>query len=54
MPLNYRRLVCAGRRSWLNLSKSGASMSRKVGRFTLAVAGSLRFGRGLSFRWGRR
>ena len=56
MGINYRRRVRAGRSSWLNLSKSGASVSRRVGRatFNSRGGGSIRLGKGLSFRWGKR
>jgi hypothetical protein len=56
MPMNYRRRVSTGRSSWLNLSKSGASASKRVGRLTLNSrgGGSLRIAKGLSFRFGKR
>jgi hypothetical protein len=56
MYLNYRRRVRTGRNSWLNLSKSGASISKRGGRLTLNSrgGGSLRLMKGLSFRFGKR
>jgi hypothetical protein len=40
----------------LNLSGSGASVSKRKGRVTVNSrgGGSIRIARGLSFRWGRR
>ncbi len=56
MSLNYRRRISTGRNSWWNLSKSGASVSRRAGRLTLNSrgGGSFRIAKGLSFRFGRR
>lgn len=52
MSLQYRRRVKLGGNSWLNLSRSGVSMSRRVGRATVNTRGSLfvRLGRGLIWR----
>lgn len=56
MGLNYRRRVRTGRTSWLNLSKSGVSASKRLGRLTVNSrgGGSFRIAKGLSFRFGRR
>lgn len=56
MGFQYRRRVRIGRSSWLNLSRSGASVSKREGRVTVNSrgGGSVRILRGLSFRWGRR
>lgn len=53
MGLVYRRRKRLGRASWLNLSRSGASVSKRVGRVTFNSrgGGSVRLGKGLSFRW---
>ena len=55
MGFQYRRRVRLGRTSWVNLSKSGASVSRRKGRVTVNTrgGGSIRILSGLSFRWGR-
>jgi uncharacterized protein DUF4236 len=52
----YRRRVRLGRGSWLNLSKSGASLSRRVGTVTFNSRGGgrIRLAKGLSFRFGKR
>jgi hypothetical protein len=56
MGLNYRRRKRLGAGSWLNVSKRGASVSKRVGRttFNSRGGGSFRIAKGLSFRWGRR
>ena len=56
MGLNYRRRKRIGANSWLNISKRGASVSRRVGRatFNSRGGGSFRLAKGLSFRWGKR
>jgi len=56
MGLIFRKRVRLGRNTGLNLSKSGASVSRRFGRLTLNSRGrgSFRIGRGLSWRFGRR
>lgn len=49
--LNYRRRKRLGKSAWLNVSRSGASVSRRVGRVTFNSrgGGSFRIARGLSF-----
>jgi hypothetical protein len=56
MGIVYRRRVRTGRSSWFNLSRSGVSGSRRLGRVTLNSrgGGSIRIMRGLSFRFGKR
>lgn len=48
---NKRKRI--GRRNTLNLSKSGASVSRRLGPLTLGTRrrGSVRLGKGLGFRF---
>jgi hypothetical protein len=52
----YQRRVRVGRRSWLNLSRRGLSLSKRVGRLTVNSrgGGSIRLLPGLSFHFGRR
>ena len=52
MGLTWRKSVRLGRRSRLNLSRSGASVSRRVGRLTVNSRGraSFRLPFGFSFR----
>ncbi|WP_284975306.1 DUF4236 domain-containing protein [Arthrobacter sp. efr-133-TYG-104] len=52
----FRKRVRLGRGAALNLSKSGASVSKRVGRMTLNSrdGGSFRILPGLSFRFGKR
>lgn len=52
MGLSYRRRVRLGKNSWLNVSKSGMSVSRKVGGVTVNSRGrtSVRLGKGLTYR----
>jgi hypothetical protein len=52
MYLNYRRSAQVGKKTRVNISKSGASLSRKVGPFTVNSRGhvTLRLGRGFSLR----
>ncbi len=52
MDLLFRRRIPLGRKSWANLSKSGASVSRRVGRLTLNSRGHarLRLGKGFSLK----
>lgn len=52
MGLIYRRRKRLGARSWLNVSKSGASVSEKLGPLTVNSRGRvrLRLGKGLSWR----
>ena len=56
MGFQYRKRKRLGAGSSLNVSKSGASMSGRIGRLTLNSrgGGSIRFGKGLSFRFGKR
>lgn len=55
MGFIYRKRVRLGRASWLNVSKSGLSVSKRVGRVTLNSRGGgrVRLAPGLSFRFGR-
>ena len=52
MGLIFRRTKRLGRSTRLNLSKSGASVSRRVGPFTVNSRGRLRIrlGKGFGFR----
>ena len=54
MGFSYRKRIRTGKRSWLNISKSGISGSGRLGPFTLNSRGrtSLRLGKGLSYRGG--
>jgi len=56
MPFIFRKRVRTGRTSWLNVSKSGVSESKRVGRVTLNSRGGgrVRIAPGLSFRFGKR
>jgi hypothetical protein len=56
MGFFFRKTVSLGRGRRLNLSKSGASVSQRIGRLTLNSrgSGSIRILPGLSFRFGRR
>jgi hypothetical protein len=56
MGLIWRKRVKLDEDTSLNVSNSGASVSRRFGRFTLNSrgGGSFRIGRGLSWRFGRR
>jgi len=53
MGFVFRRSLGLGRRSRLNLSKSGASVSSRRGPLTVSSRGrgSLRLGRGMSYRF---
>jgi len=53
MPLVWRRSVRVGRRSRLNLSRSGASLSHREGPVTLSSRrrASIRLPFGFSFRF---
>jgi hypothetical protein len=55
MPLYYRKRVRLGRRLWLNVSKSGLSVSARAGRVTANTRGRVtaRLGGGLYWRRGR-
>ena len=54
MGFSYRKRIRTGKRSWLNISKSGISGSGRLGPFTVNSRGrtSLRLGKGLSYRGG--
>lgn len=56
MGFRFQRRLSLGNGSRLNLSKRGASVSKRVGRLTFNSrgGGSLRILPGLSFRFGRR
>lgn len=56
MGLQYRRRKNLGLGTILNVSKRGASVSKRVGRVTVNSrgGGSVRIAKGLSFRWGKR
>ncbi|MGI8761757.1 MAG: DUF4236 domain-containing protein [Jatrophihabitantaceae bacterium] len=56
MPFVFRKRVRTGRSSWLNVSRTGISESRRVGRVTLNSRGGarIRLAPGLSFRFGKR
>lgn len=53
MGLIFRRTKRLGRRTTVNLSKSGVSASRRAGRFTIGTRGrgSFRLGKGFSWRF---
>ena len=53
MGLIFRKQIKLGKRSRINLSKSGASVSTKMGRVTLNSRGrgSVRIAKGISWRW---
>jgi hypothetical protein len=57
MGFYFRRRVPLGdgRRTWLNLSKSGVSASLRLGPLTVNTRGrrTLRLGKGIGWRWGR-
>jgi hypothetical protein len=56
MGFVFRRSIRLGKRTRLNLSKRGASVSERFGRLTLNSrgGGSFRILPGLSFRFGKR
>lgn len=56
MGFVYRRRIRTSASSWLNMSGSGISASKRVGRLTVNSrgGGSFRIMPGLSFRFGRR
>jgi Flp pilus assembly protein TadB len=56
MSLQYRRSKSLGKGTRLNVSKSGLSVSKRVGPLTLNSRGrgSLRIAPGLSFRFGKK
>lgn len=53
MGLILRKRVRVGRGSWLTLSKSGVSASKRTGRVTVNSRGRgyVRLGKGLGFRF---
>jgi hypothetical protein len=53
MGLVFRKRIRTGRATALNLSKSGASVSKRVGRLTVNSRGTgrVRIAKGLSFRF---
>ncbi len=55
MGLVVRRRITTGRNSWLNVSKTGASESVRIGRVTMNSRGrtTVRIGKGISFRVGK-
>lgn len=56
MGFTFRRSISFGRGMRLNLSKGGASVSKRVGRLTASTRGnySFRLMKGLSYRSRRR
>ena len=52
MGFQYRKRIRTGKNSWVNLSKSGASGSFRVGPMTFNSRGrrSVRLGNGMSYR----
>lgn len=52
----YRKRIRAGRNTWLNVSKTGVSVSRRIGRVTVNSRGrvTIRIAKGLSYRFGKR
>ena len=52
MGFQYRKRIRTGKTSWVNLSKSGASGSFRVGPMTFNSRGrrSVRLGKGMSYR----
>jgi Protein of unknown function (DUF4236) len=56
MGLSFRRRFRLGRGTFLNVSKRGASVSKRVGRLSFNSRGgaSFRIARGLSWRFGKR
>ncbi|WP_200918454.1 DUF4236 domain-containing protein [Leifsonia sp. Leaf264] len=53
MGLIFRKSIKVGRRSRVNVSKSGVSASTRVGPFSVSSRGrvSLRIGKGFSWRF---
>lgn len=53
MGFVFRKRKSLGRNAWVNLSKSGASVSKRAGRVTVSSRGrgSVRLFKGLSFRF---
>ena len=56
MPFSYRKRVRTGRSSWMDISQSGVSESKRLGRLTLNSrgGGSFKIAPGLSVRFGKR
>jgi len=56
MGFIFRKRIQTSRSSWLNVSKSSVSASKRVGRVTFNSRGGgrVRIAPGLSFRFGRR
>lgn len=56
MGFRISKRVRLGKGTGLNISKSGASVSKKVGRVTLNSrgTGSIRIAKGVSFRFGKK
>ncbi|MEY4175803.1 MAG: hypothetical protein RI900_2968 [Actinomycetota bacterium] len=54
MGFYIRKRLRVGRNTWVNLSKSGPSISQRFGRFTLNSRGrsSVRLGNGIGYRGG--
>ncbi|GAB2749786.1 DUF4236 domain-containing protein [Sinomonas soli] len=52
MGFIFRRTAKLGKNTWLNISKSGASVSRRIGPVTVNSRGKIRIrlGKGLSWR----
>lgn len=52
MGLIVRKRIRTGRNSWLNVSRSGVSTSRRAGRVTVNSRGQarVRIAKGISFR----
>jgi hypothetical protein len=53
MGLIYRRRIALSKTAHVNVSKSGVSATKKIGRVSLNTRGrgSIRLGKGLSFRF---
>lgn len=52
MGLNYRKIIKTGKDSWLNVSKSGVSGSKRIGPVTINSRGgiSVKLPGGLNYR----
>lgn len=52
MGINYRKRIKVGDSTFLNVSKSGISVSQKFGKITINSRGSttINFGNGLTYR----
>jgi hypothetical protein len=53
MGIIYRRRIALSKTAHVNVSKSGVSATKKIGRVSLNTRGrgSIRLGKGLSFRF---